>query len=234
MNRPCLLLDCYVEDSGEENFRSRLSPLEVETVHATTAPIPVSARPYSALVLTGSAASVLEDPPWCSCLADLIRDAAARDLPILGVCFGHQMVASALLGPEWVGPSQVPEIGWGEIRILESDPILEGFGSNFRTFLSHHDEVRMGSERIRVLAESDGCEIQAFRMEEKPVWGVQFHVEMGEEESIGIVTDKAEKYPDLGLDVGDIVSGWIDSEALGDRLLANFVREVQSRFETGS
>ena len=222
-SRPCLLLDCYVEDRGASNFDGRLAPFEVETVHVPTEPVPRSAAGYSALVLTGSAASVHDASVWRDALLGIVRDAARLDVPVLGVCYGHQVVANALFGSQIVRQAAAAEIGWGEVRVVSEDPIFAGINRSFRTFLSHHDEVLAGPGRMRVLAVSDGCGVQAYRVGNRLIWGLQFHPEMGSAETECIVREKAEKHPVLGLDVDTLLAGAVDSSALGDRILANFV-----------
>lgn len=59
---------------------------------------PKSANDADGWLITGSKHGAYEDHPWIPPLEDLIRDIAARNLPLIGVCFGHQIIAQALGG----------------------------------------------------------------------------------------------------------------------------------------
>ena len=124
--------------------------------------------------------------------------AAARQVPTLGVCFGHQVIATALAGRQAVRWSAEPEIGWDDIDVLDEEPILRGLAPGFRTFLSHHEEVAPGTPGLRTLARSRRCEVQALAVEGAPLYGVQFHAEMAGPEARALVSSHAERHPRAG------------------------------------
>ena len=161
--------------------------------------------------------------PWLEPLEALVRDAAEREVPVLGVCFGHQIVARALLGPDAVRRSPTPEIGWFDIERTRDHPLFEGVEPRFRTFLSHFDEVTPGVAGIEVLARSERCPIQAYRIPGRPIWCVQFHAEMDAAETERLVRERSAGSPELGLDPDEVLRGAVDSSALRERLLANFL-----------
>ncbi|MEN3052159.1 MAG: GMP synthase, partial [Candidatus Methanosuratincola petrocarbonis] len=67
------------------------------------------------------------------------------------------------------------------IRVLEEDEILAGVGREIAAWASHNDEVRRtGDEKFSVLADSEYCGVEALKARGKPVYGVQFHVEVAE------------------------------------------------------
>ena len=99
---------------------------------------------------------------------------------ILGSCYGHQLIARALFGPSSVQRMPTPEAGWPRIRILKDDPLMGAAGSSAYSFAWHFDEVcQLPADEADILAQSDGCRIQAFKLTARPVWGIQAHPEIG-------------------------------------------------------
>ena len=98
------------------------------------------------------------------------------DLPILGICLGHQAIALAYGGHVHAGEKG----GYAEVEIevLEEDVILRGLGPKTTVWASHADEVAIIPESFIHLARSDICEIEAMRHPTKPLYGVQWHPEV--------------------------------------------------------
>jgi GMP synthase-like glutamine amidotransferase len=139
-------------------------------------------RDYTHLILTGSEASILERENWVKEEAKIILHAVDRGLSILGSCYGHQLLAVVLAGPKCVQRCAQPEIGWIQVQINDSDGFLGKQRQGF-SFSSHFDEVIDLPQDFQVLASSEHCLIQAFRMKHKPVWGLQIHPEMNVSEA---------------------------------------------------
>ena len=119
---------------------------------------------------SGSAACVTAPEPWMDGLVDFILDASVAGVPLLGICFGHQIIAHAIYGPGSVRKSATPEIGWTDIRVTSEDPLFAGLEGGFNTFESHFDEV-VPAEGMTVFASSERCAVQAYRVADKPIWG---------------------------------------------------------------
>jgi GMP synthase-like glutamine amidotransferase len=156
---------------------SRWLPVPFESFVAREGSFPDPSR-FSHLILTGSEASILEPEPWVAEEADLVRRAVAAGLAVLGSCWGHQLIALALAGPEYVGRCARPEIGWIPIRILDPGGPLGQAGEQPYTFSFHFDEVRNLPGSFEVLAASDLCPVQAMRRRGRQVWGIQCHPEV--------------------------------------------------------
>ncbi len=133
---------------------------------------------FSHVILTGSEASILEREPWVDAEAAMVREAAAAGSAILGSCWGHQLIAFALAGEDRVRRAARPEIGWIPIRLERSSALLGPAGTTAYTFSSHFDEVFGLPAGFEVLASSRDCAVQAFRVEGRPVWGLQCHPEI--------------------------------------------------------
>jgi len=137
---------------------------------------------YTHLILTGSEASILERETWVKEESKLIRQAVDRGLSVLGSCFGHQLLAVALAGPECVQRCAFPEIGWISVQINDNEEIFGKKRQAF-SFSSHFDEVIDLPENFQIFAYSEHCSIQAFRMKNRPVLGLQIHPEMNVSEA---------------------------------------------------
>jgi len=109
-----------------------------------------------------------------------IREALSRGVPILGVCLGSQLLAEAAGAAPHRMPE--PEIGWYDIEITEAgsaDPLLGPLAPSVELFEWHHYVAPLPPGAVE-LARTPAC-VQAFRIEGKPAWGLQFHAEVTRE-----------------------------------------------------
>jgi GMP synthase-like glutamine amidotransferase len=161
----------------DEGWRQWLGPC-ADSVHLpSNQPVPDLAA-YSHLIVTGSESSILALEPWFEQEARAIRQAFARDLRILGSCFGHQALVRELSGAEHVARSGTPEMGWVAVHWTASDPLCVGLPNPSWMFASHFDEVPSPPPPWRVLGHSAQCAVQAVRYGARPIWGIQAHPEI--------------------------------------------------------
>jgi GMP synthase (glutamine-hydrolysing) len=167
-----VLLDAsHGTEHTRRNFRRELDATLAE-FDVTSGAFPADFA-YDAVVVTGSRSSVYWDEPWIGDLIDWVARAADRGLPVLGVCYGHQVLAEALGGR--VTAMDDVELGYREVcRVDDGDPLLAGLDSPFVAFETHSDRVVELPSGATLLAENDRG-IQAFRRGD--CWGVQFHPE---------------------------------------------------------
>ncbi len=223
MMRPWLVVDCYVEDpeGGAGNFLPHLTDREAIAVRASRAPLPEGPDRFGGVVITGSAAGVNDGLDWVDGLVEFVRHAVTDRVPVLGVCFGHQVLAQAVLGPGAIRAAPRPEIGWFSITHRSTSPLLADFPETFTTFLSHHDEVDPGRARpLTVFAESEWCPVQGYRVPDRRAWGVQFHAEMSLAEAREVVHRRVEE-PEV------VVAGAVDSAPLIAGLMRRFVEAAR-------
>jgi GMP synthase-like glutamine amidotransferase len=155
---------------------SRLLPVEWESFAARSHRFP-DIRRFSHVIVTGSEASILEPDPWVREEAEVVGEAVRTGLAVLGSCWGHQLLAFALAGPDHVGRCAMPEIGWVSLRIDRDSEFLGPRGEAW-TFSLHFDEVYGLDDSFEILASTELCRVQAVRLRGRRVWGLQCHPEV--------------------------------------------------------
>jgi GMP synthase-like glutamine amidotransferase len=143
---------------------------------------PPSVHDVDALMIFGGSMHVDQDDghPWLAPEKQFIRDALDSGTPILGVCLGSQLLAEAAGAVPYRSPE--PEIGWYDIEITEAgaaDPVIGPLAPSVELFEWHHYVAPL-PPGATCLARTPAC-LQAFRVEGKPAWGLQFHAEVTRE-----------------------------------------------------
>jgi len=98
------------------------------------------------------------------------------NIPILGICAGHQYMARFFGGK--VKPSEIPEFGKVELTLLKEDVLFNGLAKKSIAWASHNDEVEKIPDCFDNLASSKDCRVQAMKHKEKTLYGLQFHPEV--------------------------------------------------------
>lgn len=128
------------------------------------------------VILSGGPSSVYNDPPnLSSMICERVRD-EEMSVPLLGVCYGHQMIAHAFGARVAKGGSA--EYGVSEVEIDDEDVIFRGLPKKLRVWVSHYDEVKELPAGFVKLAHSEACGIEAMRHTARQIFGVQFHPEV--------------------------------------------------------
>ena len=163
-------LDCF-------NTMARRSPLpltyHLPALHGFDS-LYREGRPLAGVVILGSGASVYDDVPWIPALSAWLRDRLAPDLPVLGLCFGHQFLAH-LHGGEiallWNGAkrrgTRIVEVKAPALLPEETGPLV----------ISHREGVVRPPEGWRVVATSPAVTYDGLAHPEWPIWGFQPHPE---------------------------------------------------------
>jgi GMP synthase-like glutamine amidotransferase len=201
-------------------------------------PLPADPAGLCGLVLMGGPMSANDPLPWIPPLLDLVRQAVARDVPVLGHCLGGQLLAKALGAPVTRNP--VPEVGWLPVDAVAgeaADDWLAELPPRFAVFQWHGETFALPPGARRLLSSPD-CLNQAFAL--GPHLGLQCHVEMtpalvrswvetsGEElEPRPTVHSPAELLRDLEARSASL-------HRVADALYARWLRGVRPRSEVGS
>jgi GMP synthase (glutamine-hydrolysing) len=198
-----------------------------------------STEGYDALMVFGGAMNVheVEENPWIDEEMALIADGLARELPVLGMCLGGQLLAATSGGRVTRAPE--PEIGWHDVEKTEEaagDPLVGTLPERFLAYQWHSYQAELPPDGV-LLARSRVC-AQVFRVGDS-AWGAQFHAEV----TAAMVEAWIRNYrsdPDavaLGFDPGEQrrrlreeIGRW---SALGRRLAGSFLAFAEGRSRVG-
>ena len=195
---------------------SRMRSLEIHTGD----PLP-SQDSVAAVVLSGSAAMVTEEEEWSERTAAWLAQIVRAGLPVLGICYGHQLLAHALGGRVGDNP-RGREIGTVEVALeaAEDDPLFGGFASVLCVQASHLQSVLRLPPGARRLAANAADPNHAFRVAPR-AWGVQFHPEFDADITRGYLRERSEALAAEGLDAAALMRSARDSPD-GGALLRRF------------
>ena len=186
---------------------------------------------FDAVILSGGEypPSEFDEVPFLQRERDRVMEAIDSEVPVLGICLGHQLLVHWLGGR--VEKSSEFEVGWLELDVNQDgleDPLLQGIGPRFYTFLWHWDQVTQLPPGGVNLASSTLTAIQIFRYRALPVWGVQGNPQytppLAESALLG-----AQWLADMGLDAREMASrGYEVEDGSQDQLFRNFFAYVRT------
>jgi len=146
---------------------------------------PKHANECDAYISTGSRQSVYSDIAWVQQFSALVSELAIRQIPFVGICFGHQMLAQAL-----GGKVEKAAVGWGVgisiVRIIQTQPWMTAASAENRQqyglIISHKDQITSPPVNTSVLAGNDFCPYSMIQVGEQML-GIQGHPEFSKDYS---------------------------------------------------
>jgi len=181
------------------------------------------------VVITGSPAMVTDQLDWSEYTADWLRHALVTRLPMLGICYGHQLLAHAFGGQVDYHP-QGREIGTVEVNLLdgsEQDPLFSRMGRRFSAHVSHMQSVTRLPAGAKVLGSNDFEAYHAVQFAEN-IWGCQFHPEFNALVMRAYIEERQETLREEGLDVEKILAG-IQETPGASSLMLEFYRMIKAQ-----
>jgi GMP synthase-like glutamine amidotransferase len=178
--------DCLEGDIGDYSYDRIAGSIPEETgrirLPAISGQLPADVPAWAtsnrvaALIISGSFFSPLDDFPWIRSLEQFVRSFVPTGLPLLGICFGHEVLANALGGE--LSRRDEHTVAFRDVRIDTPDPLFKGLGPTTRQPIAHEVFVRSAPPGFDVIASSFDIAVQAMRGRSAPVYGVQFHPEV--------------------------------------------------------
>ncbi|MFW5875101.1 MAG: glutamine amidotransferase [Myxococcota bacterium] len=208
------------EDWMAEGTGLGRSQIEVVSVYSGEA-LPEPGR-HPAVLVTGSAAMVTDHEPWSDRTAAWLAEASRTGATILGVCYGHQLLALGRGGRIGVNP-RGREIGTVDIELTEAaaeDPLLRVLPSPLRVQATHREAVLDLPSDAVLLGGNAMDPHQIFRLGDR-AWGVQFHPEFDADIIRGYIAARREAIAGEGLDPDALQHATLDGDH-GRRLLRRF------------
>ncbi|MEN3358990.1 MAG: hypothetical protein V7637_2972 [Mycobacteriales bacterium] len=171
--------------------------------------VPATPDGYTAVIVLGGSMTAWDDEaaPWLPATRDLLRTATARDVPVLGVCLGAQLLAAALGGRVERG-ADGPEIGPALVAkrdVAARDRLFGPVPFTPDVLQWHWDAITALPPDATLLASSTRYPHQAFRVRER-TWGVQFHIETTAEMVRDWGVEDAAALAGIGIDVAALLS----------------------------
>lgn len=165
---------------------------EIDTFGVAAGEFPADPSDYEAYLVTGSPAGVYDPLPWIEPLKQFLRDAGDRKL--VGICFGHQIMAEA-----FGGHVEKSDKGWGiglqHYEIDRVEPWMDEMAS-IDVPASHQDQVVAQPPHTEVIASSPFTPFAALAWTDRPAISVQFHPEFDLDYAKALIEARREKMPD--------------------------------------
>ena len=201
------VLEQFQPDHGDypAMFMKRLgenSPVDVEfeTYDAEHGVYPEHIDKCDGYLITGSKRSVYEDEPWIQKLEAYVVELNEKQKPLVGICFGHQMVAQALGGKTEKAPA-----GWGvgvhTSQVVATKPFLEPALEAASMLVSHQDQVTELPEGAELIAASDFCPFSMYQVGDH-IFCMQGHPEFRHEYSRDLINMRRELIGETTFDSG--------------------------------
>jgi len=176
--------------------------------------LPPAQDACQAYLITGSSSGVYDGTPWIGELTGFLREAKGR-AALVGICFGHQVMAQAFGGRVIKSPK-----GWGlgeqEYRVLKREPWMDE-AAWIDIPVSHQDQVFVQPPHSRVVGGNDFSPFGMLAYDDQPAISMQFHPEFEPAYAKALIESRFDRVPDpaaaiASLDAPDDrarVAGWI-------------------------
>jgi GMP synthase-like glutamine amidotransferase len=172
-------------------FRVVNAPFECQVFEITKGKYPVSPGAFDALIVSGSKKGVYDSDPWIADLSEFIRSCKLDRRKLVGICFGHQLIAHAL-----GGSASKSEKGWGlglrEFDIAIQKPWMDPALNHCALYFSHQDQVIALPVGAELLGGSEFCPNALYCIGDQ-VLGIQGHPEISRSSMIQIIERRKEQ-----------------------------------------
>ncbi len=175
MSDVLLIQNTRIEGSGYLGELLKNDGFKISSVNAKHEQLPE--KDFSLVVILGAPESANDDLPYLQAQQHLIKNYVEKNIPVLGICLGSQLIAKTFGAKVYSGP--LKEIGfYNDLKIYNKSKFFSDFKNPFTVFHWHEDTFDLPEGAVR-LASSEHYLNQAFQY--KSAVGLQFHLEVNEE-----------------------------------------------------
>jgi len=186
MSDVLLVQNSKSESSGYLGDLLKNDGFEITSVNAKHEQLPE--KDFSLVVILGAPESANDNLPYLLAEQQLIKNCVEKNIPVLGICLGSQLIAKTFGAKVYRGPRK--EIGfYKDLKIYNNSTFFSGFKNPFTVFHWHGDTFDLPENAVRLVS-SEHYPNQAFQY--KSAVGLQFHLEVNEE-MINFWLDKTEE-----------------------------------------
>ena len=210
--------DWFIAALGEQY------PVLVNDCTTTT----VVEQTYCAVIVTGSVAMVSDREEWSERTGAWLKKAVTEGIPVLAVCYGHQLLAQALGGTVGANPNG-RQIGTRQAQLTTAaadDALFSGLPASFKVQASHVESVLELPEGAVLLARSDKDPNYAYRIGDN-AWAIQFHPEFSADATRRYIKARKEALISEGLDPDELYSN-VQDTPLAHALIRRFADLVNT------
>jgi len=174
MSDVLLVQNTRIEGSGYLGELLQKDGFEITSVNAKHEKLPD--KDFSLVVILGAPESANDDLPYLQAEQQLIKNSVEKNIPVLGICLGSQLIAKTFGAKVYSGPKK--EIGfYNDLKVSDDSPFFSGFQNPFTVFHWHGDTFDLPDGATRLVS-SEYYPNQAFQY--KSAVGLQFHLEVNE------------------------------------------------------
>lgn len=188
-----------------------------------------SLKSAAGFIITGSHSMVTEKSENILLLEKYVRKIDVKKIPLLGICFGHQLIANALGGNSDYN-KKGKEIGKVRIKLrnnVSNDLLLKNFPKQFDSFETHYQSVLKLPRKAIVLASNFKDKHQIVRFS-KYIWGVQFHPEFHKNIMKEYILNQEKELKKLGFNSRFILNN-ISNCTVSNKILNNFLGVLEAK-----
>jgi GMP synthase (glutamine-hydrolysing) len=187
---------------------------------------------YSGIIITGSHDMITDLELKNTKLCQWLLDEQQAGIPILGICFGHQLLCVLNSGTVGYNTSGI-ELGSQDVYLTDAgknDRLLGSLPPIFKGYKSHQQSILVPPVQAEVLATSYSGVIDAFRVG-KNTWGVQFHPEFNQNIIVEYILTKKSELEKKGYKIHQIFTD-VEDNSFGELLFDRFKHLLRSESES--
>ena len=180
-------------------------------------------------IITGSHSMVTDEEKWSGSLEKYIRKINAKNIPLLGICYGHQLISKALGGKSNYN-KKGKEIGRVRIKLrknLNDDMLFKNFPKHFHAFESHYQSAVKLPRNSIILASNYKDRHQAVRFSSY-TWGVQFHPEFDKHIMKEYILNQEDSLKKLGFNTNILIKN-VNRCDISHKVINNFLNIIKEK-----